>query len=328
MRARKEAARLQLEEVARVAAEIEAGRDVAMPAGGQSDGVSDSLAANGVLPQHRGKTGAVWAVYNLSEEKPSCTVMEGDHVCGAVPAPTGGTSNYWSHLSCHHRAVWLQLKQGAGLLTGSGEEELKALSKQLTDFSNKNSLPDQAVFSTLPADATAVLDRVLVDWIIDTDGNLNEGEGASLRHLLSVASNHAYSGAGRQKVAGLMTQSAESGRAIATQFHTKLLADGIKPSISGDLWSKKGAALLGLMSHGVVEVPRPDGRVDWEMREVLAGAVPCANEHHTGSHVDELSNAAWKSVGIPNPIKDIFKRKSDEGSNMIKVIWIDFECWF
>jgi len=115
-----------VEEIARVAAELEAGRDdAAAPAEG-AEGAAEGAAAiaiNGVLPQHKRKSGVVWSAYNLSEEKPSCTV------CGNVPSPTGGTSNYWSHLFVHHRAIWLKLKQKAGALTGSGEAELSALLK-------------------------------------------------------------------------------------------------------------------------------------------------------------------------------------------------------
>jgi hypothetical protein len=256
----------------------------------------------------------------MSKELPTCLVSTGDSVCGCCPAATGGTSNYWSHLQARHRHVWLELKQESGQLTGSGTAELKVLQDLITRRHAKSEV--DAVFSKLPAEATRILDRVVVDWIIDTDGDQNEAELPSFRHLMRTASNGAYAGCCHKTVAGLVTQSAQHGKDIATRFHQNLLADGIKPTVSGDLWSKNGTALLGLVSHGILECPAGDGTCDWVMGEVLTGAIPCAKDHHTGDHVDDLSNKAWKAVGLDKPVEQIFKRKSDQGSNMIKVCCI------
>jgi len=312
-----------LDEIAKKAAEAEANRaaGVPPPAAGEDgsdadeDGDADRL---GVHARHRKKRGTIWSVFDLSKEAPTCTVKVGDDgICGCAPSVNGGTSNYWSHLQVHHRAVWLELKQQAGQLTGAGLEELSILQKCLVDRLLKSA--DDSTFSTLPEEATRTIDRVVADWIIDTDGDLNDAELPSFRHLMRAVSSQAYSGCCHSKIAGLVTQSAALGVKTATAFHEHLAADGIKPSISGDLWSKNGAALLGLMSHGIIETPCADGTVNWVMTEVLSGSVPCAKDHHTGDHVDGLSNEAWKKVGIEDPVKDIFRRKSDEGSNMIKV---------
>jgi hypothetical protein len=307
-------------DIARKAAEVEANR--ALNQAGEAGAAAELDAAvhsrdAGVLQMHNRKKAVIWSVFDLSKESPCCQVRVGCEECGSVPAATGGTSNYWNHLYVHHRPVWLELKQQCGQLTGSGTEELEALQKMLTERATK--AQSDAVYSKLPAEATRILDRVVVDWIIDADGDKNEAELPAFRHLMRTATNGAYSGSCHQTVSGLMTQSAQEGKAIATEFHTRLLSENVKPTVSGDLWSKNGTALLGLVSHGILECPAADGTFDWVMSEVLTGAIPCAKEHHTGDHVDELSNAAWKAVGIPNPIEQIFKRKSDQGSNMIKV---------
>jgi hypothetical protein len=137
--------------------------------------------------------------------------------------------------------VWLELKQMAGQLTGAGILELNIVQQLMTERFIKS--VDQATFSTLPEEATRIIDRVVADWIIDTDADLNHAEVESFRHLMRTVSSQAYSGCCDSKIAGLITQSADVGVQVATTFHELLAADKIKPSISGDLWSKKGVDL-------------------------------------------------------------------------------------
>ena len=229
---RKEEKRLQLEEIARRAAAVEANRISGDASDVSEDGPLQVTTA-GVLAQHKKKTSHIWSVFDLCEEKPSCLVMDAGEVCGNVPAPTGGTSNYWNHLFVHHRPVWLELKQRCGQLTGSGEAELAVLKQMST--SRAATAESEATFSKLPAEATRILDRVVVDWIIDTDGDKNEAELPSFRHLLSTATNGAYSGCCHQTVSGLITQSAAKGKATAAEFHSQLLSEDLKPTVSGDL---------------------------------------------------------------------------------------------
>ena len=325
---RKEAVRLELAKVAQKAAASEINRDAsnrdASNGGAASEQDEADIGGNrsslgAVLPMHRKKKGHIWTTFDLSKEKPTCTATgtPGGVVCGVCPSTTGGTSNYWSHLYVHHRPIWLELKHAAGHLTESGEAELTLLQGMLLDRAAQS--VDNTVFSTLPEQASRILDRVVTDWIIDTDGDLNDAELPSFRALMRAASSQAYSGCCHTVVAGNITQSSAEGLTIAVKFHDLLAADGLKPTVSGDLWSKKGCALLGLISHGILAAPCKDGTVDWVMLEVLTGAVPCAKEHHTGEHVGALSNDAWAKVHIEDPVRDIFRRKSDEGSNMIKV---------
>ena len=48
-----------------------------------------------------------------------------------------------------------------------------------------------------------------------------------------------------------VTAMSEEGIETAHNFHKRLQRDGIKPSVSADLWSKNGCALLGTLSHGI-----------------------------------------------------------------------------
>ena len=43
------------------------------------------------------------------------------------------------------------------------------------------------------------------------------------------------------------------GKAVARDFLVRLLNSGVKPSISGDLWSESGMGLFGIYTHGITE---------------------------------------------------------------------------
>ena len=96
----------------------------------------------------------------------------------------------------------------------------------------------------------------------------------------------------------------------------------MKPAASGDLWSKNGTALFGLVSHGIKRrrVVAADGSstTTWTMCEKLCGAVPCRQDRHTGKYIGEMSDAAWASSGISKPAEQLFVRVCDNGSNMVK----------
>ena len=52
-----------------------------------------------------------------------------------------------------------------------------------------------------------------------------------------------------------------------------IIKSGVKPSISGDLWSDSGMGLFGIFAHGITET--------WVMEKALIGLVACEKELHT-----------------------------------------------
>ena len=62
---------------------------------------------------------------------------------------------------------------------------------------------------------------------------------------------------------------------------------GLKVTLSGDLWSSHGTALFGLVMHGITK--------DWEMKELLAGAIPARLDPHTGEWVITAIEEALKT---------------------------------
>ena len=80
---------------------------------------------------------------------------------------------------------------------------------------------------------------------------------------------------------------------------------------------KERMAALGTCSHGIERIVRDDKSLsEWKMVRLLSGFVPCAELRHTGEVVASLSEFAWDDVHLE--MQDIFRAKSDRGSNMIK----------
>lgn len=243
------------------------------------------------------------------------------------PAATGGTSNYWSHLWAHHRDVWYKLKDTDGKLNPAGRAEMEALQAAFqkaaaADASLKHSAGGEFLSAKLPPKAKETMDRLTSEWIVDQDECFNAACTPGFRRMMAAATNYTYDGCCEKTVKQHVHAMAQEGRQAATDFHKSLLQTGVKPAASGDLWSKNGTALFGLVSHGI-EVTKEVGadgckKTVWKMREVLSGAVPCSKDRHTGEFICEISDAAWKGTGIEKPIEEIFVRVSDNGTNMLK----------
>ena len=142
---------------------------------------------------------------------------------------------------------------------------------------------------------------------MDQDQALNAASTPGFKRMLQTATGGKYDGCSEKTVIKQhISCAAAEGKAECTEFHRQVLASGTKPAASGDLWSKNGTALFGLVSHGIRRraEQQVDGttKVTWERREKLAGAVPCNTDRHTGDHIAELSNEAWRGTGINKPV--------------------------
>ena len=104
-----------------------------------------------------------------------------------------------------------------------------------------------------------------------------------------------------------------------------LYAEGIDPSISGDIWSDRHVSLFGILVHFIDK--------DFKLHEFLCGAIPFSGEAHTGANMSVATNISLMNMGIGreatdtipgiNPKDAIHAKVSDNGSNM-KVAWNEF----
>ena len=72
----------------------------------------------------------------------------------------------------------------------------------------------------------------------------------------------------------------------------RLIKSGVKPSISGDLWSEGGMGLFGtgIYAHGITET--------FVMEKALIGLVACESERHTAENIEMWTTEALKDIGL------------------------------
>lgn len=312
---------LQRRQQAKQQAEQEAAR-VAEAAGALAEEPGE-FEVNEPLPKaHRQKTHPLWACFDLMKPNPSCKLLNlQGKVCGAEPSQKAGTSNFWAHLWTHHREKWYEFKRADGKLTQAGEAELNKL-QQALQAAGSTSSTAHFTKNLLVGEAKQTLDRITTEWVVDEDQAFNAASTAGFKRMMSIATNGKYAGCCDKTLKNHVTAMALEGKSEVKAFHEKLLAHGVKPAASGDLWSKNRTALFGLVSHGIerTEDMAADGsrQVTWTMQEKLCGSVPCSKDRHTGEYIGEISDAAWREGGITDPIEQLCARVSDNGANMMK----------
>ena len=77
---------------------------------------------------------------------------------------------------------------------------------------------------------------------------------------------------------------------LARDFLVRLLKSGVKPTISGDLWSESGMGLFGIYAHGITET--------WVMEKALIGLVACESKRHTAENIKVWTKEALKEIGL------------------------------
>jgi len=69
-----------------------------------------------------------------------------------------------------------------------------------------------------------------------------------------------------------------------------MLADGVKPSVAGDIWSHKGCSLMGITLYGI--------NSNWTIQEWLVSATPFGATRHTGEAIDAITVESLRRHGF------------------------------
>ena len=77
---------------------------------------------------------------------------------------------------------------------------------------------------------------------------------------------------------------------LARNFLLRLIKSGVKPTISGDLWSEGGMGLFGIYAHGITET--------WVLEKALIGLVACEAERHTAENIKKWTEQALTDMGL------------------------------
>ena len=80
------------------------------------------------------------------------------------------------------------------------------------------------------------------------------------------------------------------GKALGRDFLVRLIKSGVKPTISGDLWSQDGMGLFGIYARGITET--------FVVEKALIGLVACESERHTAPNIKRWTKEALESIGM------------------------------
>ena len=77
---------------------------------------------------------------------------------------------------------------------------------------------------------------------------------------------------------------------MGRDFCQRLLHSGVKPSITGDLWSDGGMSLFGIYAHGMTK--------SWKMEKYLIGLVAAEKERHTAENIAKWTKEALLQMNL------------------------------
>ena len=203
--------------------------------------------------------------------------------CGAAPQKGTGTSGHIQHLRRVHGPEWTEV-----LATG----ELKSAVQMIDDaLAAKVDISKPA----LGTKETAELHRLVALWIAKCGRPQAIVEDHELNMLVArilelCKARFRFALPCRQTMEKELTLLGHEGKAIGHDFIVRLINSGVRPSITGDLWSEGGMGLFGIFAHGITET--------WVMEKALIGLVACEAERHTAVNIKKWTEEALVAIGL------------------------------
>jgi len=234
--------------------------------------------------KQRQKRSRVWLAFCPNTNK--CKLPHPEdrtRVCGASPGNGTGTSGHLAHLRDKHPKEWAHIQLTGAVKTST--EMIEDAFKAKTDQS-KPHLGDKE---------TDELHRLVALWVAKCGRPQRIVEDAQLNTLLArilelCRCRLRYELPCEATVHTHLTLLGVEGKAVARDFLVRLLRSGVKPTITGDLWSENGMGLFGIYAHGMTDT--------WVMEKVLIGLVACESERHTHENIKKWTDEALEGIGL------------------------------
>ena len=229
-------------------------------------------------------TSRVWLAFDRNTNR-CCLPHPRDRTrqCGAPPKGGTGTSGHLAHLQTEHAEEWVHI-----LRTGEVKTTVQMIEHAFAAKidESKPALGDKE---------TAELNRLVALWITKCGRSQVISEDEELRTLLArmlelCKAKLRYQLPCRETVRKEIRLLGSEGKALGRDFIVRLIKSGVKPSISGDLWSESGMGLFGIFAHGITET--------WQMEKALIGLVACEKERHTAENITKWTGEALKDIGL------------------------------
>ena len=254
----------------------------------RTEGVPAASAAQQVKKAKKQGPSRVWLAFDWATQK--CKLphpQDGTRPCGALPGRGTGTSGHRTHLAKFHGAEWTHILQ---------DGEVKTTVQMIRDaFAAKQDLSKPAL-GTAERDE---LHRLVALWISKCGRPQHIVEDAELNtllvrilHLCKARLN--YTLPCRETVKTHLMLLGSEGKALGRDFIMRLLKSGVKPTISGDLWSDGGMGLFGIYAHGITET--------WAMEKALIGLITCSSERHTADNIRKWTVEALEGMDLKKDV--------------------------
>ena len=252
--------------------------------GAANEGTSTSAPA-GVSAHHKrpGKS-RVWLAF--SRETNRCQLpdrKDKTKTCDQLPKKGTGTSGHIAHLQAEHPEEWLYIKT-----TGERKTTVHMIEDALKAKVDESK-------PALGEKETAELNRLVAVWVTKCGRSQKIVEDAELRAVLArilelCKAKLRYELPCQETVRKEMKLLGHAGKALGRDFLVRLIKSGVKPSISGDLWSDSGMGLFGIYAHGITDT--------WVLEKALIGLVACESERHTAENIKKWTKEALQSIGL------------------------------
>ncbi|KAK3247611.1 hypothetical protein CYMTET_42895 [Cymbomonas tetramitiformis] len=226
-------------------------------------------------------------------------------------AYSGNTSSLRSHLSHVHTDLFCKL-----------------VSKETEEVTSSDSTPKmgtlQAMLPPVSEDRRDELHKKFALWIVRNNRPLTIGEhDVELRDIFDYIFQGSYIPPTYKLVVQNILKLSVMGKDKAKAEIAKLKAEGILPSIAGDIWLEGGIAIFGILVYWLTP--------DFEYVEKLLAAIPFGEVRHTAKEMELATKRASADIGIgvfveseegnivqDTVVESIHATASDSASNIVK----------
>ena len=263
------------------------------------------------------RTAPIWGRFKATGNKGEFECQEpkaGGCICGELLHPAGGPTALWNHHRSKHKNVYQELK---GYLSA-------------TAVADGGATPFDAAQATIQAQQFSEArkkecDLACARWLVKSARPITLPEtDKPFGSFIHTLTRGAWTPPNHRNVMDCILQLSARGQLRFRNWNEAMVADGVKPSMAGDIWSHGGCSLMGICFYGISSA--------WKMDEWLVAATPFGSTRHTGEAIDSITVNALQKQGVKwreggSVYEAVHSKVSDNASNMAKG-WVGFDGGF
>ncbi|KAK3279058.1 hypothetical protein CYMTET_13039 [Cymbomonas tetramitiformis] len=213
-------------------------------------------------------------------------------LCGpnSTPIPyCGNTSNLRSHISHVHQDAYCRMCIAEKKVDSVNNVENNTSTAEQGSQSAPGTI--EAILPQVSTEKRDVLHKKFALWIVRRRGSLSICETDSeLRDIFQYIFQGSYTPPTYKLVVQKVLELSGEARVRTRDALVALLAEGILPSIAGDIWSEGGVCIFGILAYWL--------DLEFERHEKLLAAIPFSDVRHTGPEILAATKKACAETGV------------------------------